>query len=68
VVTGDYSRGASGLWIEKGELTFPVEGITIAGNMLEMFKHIDAVGNDLIFRSSTVSPTIKIASMMVAGD
>ncbi len=68
VVTGDYSRGASGLWIENGELTFPVEGITIAGNMLEMFKRIDAVGKDLIFRSSTVSPTIKIASMMVAGD
>jgi PmbA protein len=68
VVTGDYSRGASGLWIENGELTFPVEGITIAGNMLEMFANIDAIGNDLIFRSSTVSPTIKIASMMVAGD
>ncbi|MFA6211388.1 MAG: TldD/PmbA family protein [Candidatus Obscuribacterales bacterium] len=68
VVTGDYSRGASGLWIENGELTFPVEGITIAGNMLDMFANIDAIGNDLIFRSSTVSPTIKIGSMMVAGD
>jgi PmbA protein len=54
--------------VEDGELTFPVEGITIAGNMLEMFSNIDAIGNDLIFRSSTVSPTIKIASMMVAGE
>jgi PmbA protein len=68
VVTGDYSRGASGLWIENGKIVFPVEGITIASNMLEMFKAIEAVGNDLIFRSSTCSPTIKIGAMMVAGD
>lgn len=68
VVTGDYSRGASGLWIEDGKIVFPVEGITIASNMLEMFKAIEAIGNDLYFRSSTCSPTIKIGAMMVAGD
>jgi PmbA protein len=68
MVTGDYSLGASGIWIEDGELAFPVEGITIASNLLAMFANIDAVGNDLVFRSSTVSPTIKIASMTVAGE
>jgi len=68
VVTGDYSRGASGIWIEGGKLTYPVEGITIAGNMLDMFANIELVGNDLIFRSSTASPTLKIAAMMVAGE
>lgn len=68
MVTGDYSLGASGIWIENGELAFPVEGITIASNLLAMFANIDAVGNDLVFRSSTVSPTIKIASMTVAGE
>ncbi len=68
VVTGDYSRGASGLWIENGELAYPVEGITIAGNMLDMLNNIEQMGNDLIFRSSTVSPTLKIGAMMVAGE
>ncbi|CAN5305407.1 metalloprotease PmbA [soil metagenome] len=66
-VTGDYSVGASGLWIENGRLVFPVEGITIAGNLLDMFQNIDAVGNDLSFSFSTNAPTIKFASMVVAG-
>ncbi len=67
LVTGDYSRGASGLWIENGELTHPVEEITIAGNLLDMFKNIEMLGNDLIFRSSSTAPTLKIAQMTVAG-
>lgn len=67
MVTGDYSRGASGLWIENGELTYPVEGITIAGNLKEMFRNISAVGNDLHFRSSVASPTLRIDGMTIAG-
>jgi PmbA protein len=66
-VTGDYSRGAVGLWIENGKLTFPVEEVTIAGNLHEMFAGIEAVGNDLAFRSSVSAPTVKIAKMTVAG-
>ena len=60
MVTGDYSRGASGLWIENGELTYPVEEITIAGNLKEMLKNISAIADDLNFRGSTASPTIRI--------
>ena len=53
-VTGDYSRGAGGMWIEDGELAYPVQEITIAGNLKEMFKSIEMIGNDLAWRSSTV--------------
>ena len=67
MVTGDYSRGASGLWIENGELAYPVEEITIAGNLKEMFQNIEAVGNDLEFRGRIASPTVKISSMTIAG-
>ena len=67
MVTGDYSRGASGLWIENGELTFAVQEVTIAGNLKEMFLNITAVGNDLEFRSSTASPTLRIDGMTIAG-
>jgi PmbA protein len=66
-VTGDYSRGAAGLWIEDGKLAFPVEEVTIAGNLHEMFAGIEAIGNDLAFRSSVSAPTVKIAKMTVAG-
>jgi PmbA protein len=65
--TGDYSRGASGLWIENGELAYPVSEITIAGNLLRMFKDIEVVGNDLVFRHSVAAPTLKIAKLTVAG-
>lgn len=68
MVTGDYSRGACGFWIENGELTYPVEEITIAGNLKDMFKHIDMVGSDLVFRGRIASPTVKISEMMVAGN
>jgi PmbA protein len=66
-VTGDYSRGAGGMWIENGELTYPVQEVTIAGNLKEMFKSIEMIGNDLHWRSSVVSPTLKITEMMIAG-
>ncbi|MGN6716444.1 MAG: TldD/PmbA family protein [Candidatus Binatia bacterium] len=68
MVTGDYSRGAVGLWIENGEIAYPVEEITIAGNLKEMFQNIEVVGNDLELRGRIASPTIKISKMTVAGD
>ncbi|WP_455370651.1 TldD/PmbA family protein [Petrachloros mirabilis] len=68
MVTGDYSRGAAGFWIENGELAYPVEEITIAGNLKQMFKDIEIVGSDLVFRGRIASPTLKIAEMMVAGN
>jgi PmbA protein len=66
-VTGDYSRGAAGLWIEHGEIVHPVEEITIAGNLLDMFRAIEMVGNDLEFRGSIAAPTLKISHMTIAG-
>jgi PmbA protein len=68
LVTGDYSRGAVGIWIEKGELTYPVEEITIAGNLKDMLRDVEMIGNDLEWRSSIASPTLKIARMTVAGN
>ncbi len=67
MVTGDYSRGAAGLWIENGELAYPVEEITIAGNLKRMFADIEMVGNDLVFRGRIASPTIKLGEMTIAG-
>ncbi len=66
-VTGDYSRGATGLWIENGQLTHAVEEVTVAGNLGEMLKNVTAIGNDLVFRSSIASPTLRIDGMTVAG-
>src|SRR5437763_11338495 len=60
LVTGDYSRGASGLWISGGELTYPVEEITVAGNLKDMFLNISEIANDLEFRGAVASPTIRI--------
>lgn len=68
LVTGDYSRGAAGLWIENGELTYPVEEVTIAGNLKEMFQNIEMVGDDLEMRSRIAAPTLKISKMTVAGE
>jgi PmbA protein len=67
VVTGDYSRGATGLWIENGQLTHAVEEVTIAGNLREMLMNITAIGNDLVFRGAVASPTLRIDGMTVAG-
>lgn len=67
-VTGDYSRGASGLWIENGKLTFPVEEVTIAGNMKDMLKGVEMIGSDIRFRGNIAAPTIKLRQMMVSGE
>jgi len=67
IVTGDYSRGATGLWIENGQLTHAVEEITIAGNLGEMLLNVTAIGNDLEFRGSVASPTLRIDGMTIAG-
>ncbi len=66
-VTGDYSRGAAGMWIERGELAYPVEEVTIAGNLAEMLTRIEMVGSDLEFRSALASPTLLISGLTVAG-
>jgi len=66
-VTGDYSRGATGLWIENGQLTHAVEEVTIAGNLAEMLRNVTAIGNDLVFRGSVASPTIRVDGMTIAG-
>jgi len=68
LVTGDYSRGAVGIWIENGELAYPVEEITIAGNLKDMLREIEMIGKDLEWRGSVAAPTLKIARMTVAGD
>ncbi|MGB6689184.1 MAG: TldD/PmbA family protein [Terracidiphilus sp.] len=67
LVTGDYSRGATGLWIENGQLTHAVEEVTIAGKLAEMLGSVTAIGNDLVFRGSVASPTIRIDGMTIAG-
>lgn len=67
IVNGDYSRGASGLWIENGEIAYPVSEVTIAGNLKQMLLDIEGVGSDLEFRGSSASPTILIREMMISG-
>ena len=67
-VTGDYSRGAVGLRIENGRLTYPVHEITIAGNLLEMFKNVEMIGNDVTFLGSIAAPTLKIGKMVISGE
>ena len=66
LVTGDYSRGASGLWIEDGELTFPVSEVTIAGHLTDMFASLEPA-NDLVFRYGTNAPTVRVEGLTVAG-
>jgi PmbA protein len=68
LVTGDYSRGASGQWIVNGELAYPVEEITVAGNLKDIFKNISEIGSDLEFRGSVASPTIRIDGLTVGGE
>src|SRR6202040_1730060 len=68
LVTGDYSRGASGLWISGGELTYPVEEITVAGNLKEMFFNISEIASDLEFRGAMACPTIRIDGLTVGGE
>ena len=65
-ITGDYSRGASGYWIENGEISFPVSEVTVAGNLKEMFAKLTPA-NDLVLRNATNAPTVRIEGMTVAG-
>ena len=66
-VTGDYSRGATGLWIEHGEITHPVEEITIAGNLNDMLRGIDRIARDLLWLGRIAAPALRIDRMTVAG-
>lgn len=67
-VTGDYSRGAAGFWIEGGEIAYPVEEITIAGNLGEMLMNVDTVGCELLWRSRISAPPLRVSQMTVAGE
>ena len=67
-VTGDISRGAFGLWIEDGEIAYPVSEVTISGNLGRILETIEAVGTDLEFLSPVTGPTVKVAEMTVAGE
>jgi PmbA protein len=67
-VTGDYSRGAVGVWIENGEFTHPVHEVTIAGNLREMLKNIEMIGQDVTFLGSIAAPTLKIGGMVISGE
>lgn len=68
MVTGDYSRGAAGFWVERGEIGYPVEEITLAGNLKDMYKNIVAVGNDIDYRGNIRTGSILIGNMSVAGN
>jgi PmbA protein len=67
-VTGDYSRGAAGFWVERGEIAYPVQEITIAGNLKDIFRGIVEVGNDVNRRGSRQCGSILIERMTIAGD
>jgi len=67
IVTGDYSRGAAGMWIENGELAFPVEEVTIAGSLVDMLHHVAMIASDLEFRSTLAAPTLLVEGLTVAG-
>jgi PmbA protein len=66
IVTGDYSRGAGGFWIENGKITYPVSDITVAGNLRDMFAKL-IPASDLEFKRGTDAPTVRIDGMTVAG-
>ncbi|MBU2570605.1 MAG: metalloprotease PmbA [Gammaproteobacteria bacterium] len=68
MVTGDYSRGAAGFWVENGEIQYPVEEITIAGNLKDMFKNLVAVGNDVDYRGNVRTGSVLIERMSIAGE
>jgi PmbA protein len=67
MVTGDYSRGAAGFWVENGEIQYPVEEITIAGNLKDMFKNIVAIGNDVDYRGNIRTGSILVERLSIAG-
>ena len=67
-VTGDYSRGAAGFWIENGEIQYPVEEITIAGNLSDMYRQIVAIGNDVDKRGNIQTGSVWIENLTIAGN
>ena len=67
-VTGDYSRGAAGYWVENGEIVYPVDEFTIAGNLRDMLKEIVAMGDDVDLRGNIRAPSMLVAPMTVAGE
>jgi PmbA protein len=67
LVNGDYSRGAAGFWVENGEIAYPVENATIAGNLADMYRGIDALGNDVDLGAALRTPSVLIGSMTIAG-
>lgn len=67
ILTGDYSRGAAGMWIRDGELAFPVSEVTIAGNLKQILMDVQSIGSDLDFRGSTAAPTLMIREMTIGG-
>ena len=68
LLTGDYSRGAAGYWVENGEIAFPVEEVTVAGNLKDMYRGITAVGSDTVVRGSRRSGSILVREMTIAGE
>jgi PmbA protein len=66
-LTGDFSRGAGGFWIENGKLTFPVSEVTLSSNLDAMLKGIDAIANDLVLKTSTAAPTLRVNRMTLSG-
>jgi PmbA protein len=68
LVTGDYSRGAAGYWVEGGQIAFPVDEITIAGNLGEMFKQIAGIGSDTVERGGRSTGSILVENMTIAGE
>jgi PmbA protein len=66
-VTGTYSRGARGYYIENGEIAYPIDEFTIAGNLLDMLAAVDAVASDLVFDQPVASPSFRVAEMTVSG-
>lgn len=67
-VTGDYSRGAAGFWVENGEIAYPVAAVTVAGNLKDMYRAIEALGDDVDYRSNVRSPSVLLGEVMLAGD
>jgi PmbA protein len=67
MTTGDFSRGAAGMWIEKGEIAYPVSEINVSGNLKQMLRDIDAVGDDLLWLAGTAAPTIRMSKLTVSG-
>ncbi len=68
LLTGDYSRGAAGYWVENGEIAFPVEEVTVAGNLKDMYRGISAVGSDVVVRGAYHCGSILVDNMTIAGN